>query len=194
MHKANAEKEDLIRQEADRMMTYHNPTGDYSVNLTVAHGVLIPAAGIDESNADNHYILWPRNIDEFCREVRERLMKKHKLKKLGIIVTDSHTTPLRWGVTGLTIGLAGVEPLMDIRGKQDLFGREMHLTQVDMIDPLAAMAGNVMGENDECTPIVIMRGDLKIEYSNTASMENFKIDPDYDLYRPLLDALPEVEH
>lgn len=194
VHKANAEKEDLIRQEADRMMTYHNPTGDYSVNLTVAHGVLIPAAGIDESNADNHYILWPRNIDEFCREVRERLMKKHKLKKLGIIVTDSHTTPLRWGVTGLTIGLAGVEPLMDIRGKQDLFGREMHLTQVDMIDPLAAMAVNVMGENDECTPIVIMRGDLKIEYSSTASMENFKIDPDYDLYRPLLDALPEVEH
>ena len=97
-------------------------------------------------------------------------------------------------MTGLTIGLAGVEPLMDIRGKQDLFGREMHLTQVDMIDPLAAMAVNVMGENDECTPIVIMRGDLKIEYSSTASMENFKIDPDYDLYRPLLDALPEVEH
>ena len=186
-------KEDLIRQEAERMITYRNPTGNYSVNLTVAHGVLIPAAGIDESNADNHYILWPRNIDEFCREVRARLMKKHGLKKLGVVVTDSHTTPLRWGVTGLAIGLAGVEPLEDIRGKKDLFGREMHLTQVDMIDPLAAMAVNTMGENNECTPIVIMRGDFKIKYSDKASMDNFKIEPDYDLYRPLLEALPKVE-
>ena len=189
----DATKEDLIRQEAERMIAYHNPTGDYNVNITVAHGVLIPAAGIDESNADNHFILWPEEIDAFCREVRTRLMKKHNLKKLGVVVTDSHTTPLRWGVTGLTIGLAGVEPLNDIRGKKDLFGREMHLTQVDMIDPLATMAVNVMGENNECTPIVIVRGDLKIKYSNTASMENFKIEPEMDIYRPLLEALPKVE-
>ena len=62
-----------------------------------------------------------------------------------------------------------------------------------MIDPLAAMAVNTMGENNECTPIVIMRGDFKIKYSDKASMDNFKIEPDYDLYRPLLEALPKVE-
>ena len=63
-------------------------------------------------------------------------MDKHHLTQLGVVATDSHTTPLRWGVTGIAIGLAGVEPLRDIRGEPDLFGRLMHLTKVDLIDPL----------------------------------------------------------
>ena len=187
------EKDDLIKQEADRYLAYNNAAGDFHVNLTVSHGVLIPAAGIDESNADGYYVLWPENTDEFCQEIRARLMQKHGLKKLGVVATDSHTTPLRWGVTGLTIGLAGVEPLRDIRGTTDLFGREMDLTQVNLIDPLASLAVLLMGESSECTPIVILRGYTGIPFSDTASMDNFRIAPELDLYAPLLNALPPTK-
>ena len=186
------EKTDLIRSEADRMLTYENTAGGFSVNLCLAHGTLIPAAGIDESNADGYYILWPEDIDEFCGVVRERLIKKFNLRNLGVVVTDSHTMPLRWGVTGLSIGLAGVEPLRDIRGTQDIFDRTMKITKVDLIDPLATLAVKEMGESSECTPIVILRGDLDIPFSDTASMKDFKIAPEMDLYRPLLDAIPKV--
>lgn len=188
------EKEDLIKQEADRFLSYENEAGGFGVNLTVSHGVLIPAAGIDESNANGYYILWPEGIDDFCREVRERLMKKFGLKELGVVATDSHTTPLRWGVTGLAIGLSGVEPTKDIRGEEDIFGRKMKLTKVDMIDPLTAMAVNLMGESNERTPIVIAKNCQHIVFSDEASMEGFKIEPETDLYRPLLDAIPLVEH
>lgn len=186
-------KEDLIRSEAERYLPYVNGTGDFHVNLTVNQGVLIPAAGIDESNADGHYVMWPREIDEFCREIRGRLMRKFNLGRLGVVSTDSHTTPLRWGVTGMAIGLAGIQPLRDIRGEKDLFGREMHVTQVDLVDPLAAMAVSLMGEGDECTPIVILRGYAGVVFDEEASMEDFKIEPEMDLYRPLLDVIPKVE-
>ena len=187
------EKEELIRQEADRYSSYVNKAGDFHVNLTVTQNVLISAAGIDESNADGYYVLWPEDIDEFCREVRRYLMKKHNLTKLGVVATDSHTTPLRWGVTGITIGLAGVEPLKDIRGEKDLFGREMRITKVDLIDPLTAMAVRFMGEGSECTPIVILRGYDGIPFSDTASMKDFKIEPELDLYRPLIEVLPKIQ-
>ncbi len=185
-------KEDLIRQEADRYLSYTNATGDFNVNLAVTQNVLIPAAGIDESNSNGYYTLWPKNIDNFCQEIRQYLMEKHELQNLGIVATDSHTTPLRWGVTGITIGLAGVEPVEDIRGEKDLFGREMRVTKVNLIDPLAAMAVLLMGEGDECTPIVILRGYNGIPFSDNASMKDFKIEPEMDLYRPLIEVLPKV--
>ena len=181
----------LIEQESDRFLPYVNEKGNFHVNLTVTNNVLIPAAGIDESNADGHYIMWPQNVDEFCQEIRHRLMKKHKISRLGIVATDSHTTPLRWGVTGITIGLAGVRPLKDIRGEKDLFGREIHVTQVNLIDPLAGMAVHLMGESDECTPIVILRDYHNLSFSDTASMNDFYISPETDLYAPLIAVLPK---
>lgn len=189
----DVEKEDLIRQEADRYLKYEKPSGDFHVNLTVTQNVLIPAAGIDESNADGYYVMWPKNIDALCAEIREKLMKKHNLTKLGVVATDSHTTPLRWGVTGIAIGLAGVEPVRDIRGEPDLFGRLMHVTKVDQIDPLTSMAVLLMGESDECTPIIILRGYDGVVFSDTANMDDFKIDPAIDLYSPLIDVLPKTK-
>jgi F420-0:gamma-glutamyl ligase len=186
-------KEELIKKEADRYLAYVNETGDFHVNLTVTQNVLIPAAGIDESNANGYYVMWPTGIDKLCQEIRTHLIKKHGLKHLGVIATDSHTTPLRWGVTGITIGLAGVEPLKDIRGEPDLFGRNMHITKVDLIDPLTSMAVLLMGEADERTPIVILRNYQGIPFSDSASMKDFKIDPETDLYSPLLKVMPKTK-
>lgn len=186
-------KEDLIKQESERYLSYNNSIGNYHVNLTVNQNVLIPAAGIDESNADGYYIMWPKNIDELCQQIRDRLIRNHHLTNLGIVATDSHTTPLRWGVTGITIGLAGINPLRDIRGVKDLFGRPMHITQVNQIDPLTSMAVLLMGESSESTPIVILRNYKGINFNNAASMKNFKISPDTDIYSPLIQVLPKIK-
>ena len=78
--------------------------------------------------------------------------------------------------------------------RSDIFGRAMHITQIDMIDPLAAMAVNLMGESNECTPIVILRNYKNIKFSNKASMKNFKIDPKLDLYQALIDVIPKVDN
>ena len=177
--------------EVDRYLPYVNDTGDFHVNLTVNQNVLIPSGGIDESNANGYYVLWPKNPDETCRKIRKELMDRTGVKNLGVVATDSHTTPLRWGVTGIAIGLAGVEPLEDIRGKEDLFGREMHITQIDKIDPLTSMAVAIMGESSEATPIVILRNYQDIEFKENASMKDFKIDPDFDLYSPLIKVIPK---
>ena len=184
------EKEDLIRECSEYYFPYDHP-GGWHVNLTVTDGVLIPAAGIDESNANGHYIMWPRDVDALCRELRDRLMKRTGAKRLGVVSTDSHTTPLRWGVTGITIGLAGVEPTRDIRGDSDIFGREMKITKVNQLDALTGMAVLLMGEADEQTPVVILRGYDGLEFSDTASMEGYKIGIEEDLYKPLLDVMRE---
>jgi len=68
----------------------------------------------------------------------------------------------------------------------------MRVTQVDLLDPLAAMAVLLMGESDECTPVVILRGYAGALFDAQASMEDFKIAPEMDLYRPLIEVLPEI--
>ncbi len=180
-------KEQLIKNEADYWLPCEH-RGGFRINLTITDNVLIPAAGIDESNANGHYIMWPKDIDGLCAEIRLRLVDRHGLKNLGVVATDSHTTPLRWGVTGITIGLAGVEPLEDIRGRKDIFGRDMKMTQINKIDPLTSMAVLLMGEADETVPIVILRGFDNIKFNEKASMQGYKISPDDDIYQPLLDA------
>lgn len=186
--KANVDKKKLIAQECTHYLPYEHHAG-FMVNLTITNNILIPSAGIDESNADGHYILWPKDTDNLCGEIRKRLMKKHKLKNLGVVSTDSHTTPLRWGVTGITVGLSGVEPLRDLRGEADIFGRKMSVTKVNIIDALAGAAVLCMGETAEQTPIVILRGFTNIKFSNTSSMKDFTISPEDDLYSPLLDVM-----
>jgi len=183
-----ADKDDLIRQEAEHWLPYVHHAG-WKFNLTITDNVLIPAAGIDESNANGHYILWPKQMDALCTEIRARLVRRLGLGNLGVVSTDSHTTPLRWGVTGIAVGLSGVEPLEDIRGRKDIFGREMNVTQVNKIDALTSMAVLLMGEAAETQPIVILRDYKDIVFDEKASMRDFKIPPDDDIYRPLLDAI-----
>lgn len=185
---AGTDKTELIKREATRYLSYRHPSG-FNANLTVTDNILIPAAGIDESNANGHFIMWPKNVCKLCAEIRARIIKRCGIKTLGVISTDSHTTPLRWGVTGITTGLSGVRPLKDLRGVGDIFGRKMKLTQVNQIDPLTGIAVLLMGEAAEQTPIVILRNYQSIVFDKKGSMADFKIPPEMDLYKPLLDVM-----
>jgi len=182
-------KEELIKQEADMWLPYESKSDGWHGNLTITDNILIPCAGIDESNANGHYILWPKDVDALCRQIRARLMEKNGIGRLGVVSTDSHSMPLRRGVTGITTGFAGIEPLRDIRGEKDIFGRATQTVRINLIDPLAAMAVLFMGEGAEQIPIVILRGWDKIKFCEGRGMEDFKIPLEADIYQPLLEVM-----
>ena len=188
----DTDKEKLINRESTRTLKSKNREG-FVCCLTVTDNILIPNAGIDESNANGHYILWPHDTDKLCADIRNHLTKKHNIKNLGIVSTDSHTTPLRWGVTGITTGLSGIKPLKDIRGNADIFGRKIQTVRVNMIDPLTSIAVLLMGEAAERIPIVILRNYKNIEFDANGDMSDFKIAPESDIYAPLLDTMKKAK-
>ena len=114
-------------------------------------------AGIDESNAKDKIILLPKNPFETAELIQKKLIKKFNLKRLGILITDTKSLPLRIGTIGKAIGYAGFKPLKNYIGKKDLFGRKSRYTQSNIADALAASAVLIMGEGNEQIPIVIIR-------------------------------------
>src|SRR5258708_22706784 len=145
-------KSSLITKEADYILPKRSIVGS-DIYLTIKDHTLIPSAGIDESNGKGYYILWPKNTNLLCKQICTYLKKKHGLKKLAVVATDSHTTPLRWGVSGISIGFYGLEPVYDYRGKKDIFGRKLKYTQANIVDALSSMAVLLMGDGAEKMPM-----------------------------------------
>jgi coenzyme F420-0:L-glutamate ligase/coenzyme F420-1:gamma-L-glutamate ligase len=74
------------------------------------------------------------------------------------MIIDSHGRAWRNGIVGVTIGISGVPGVIDKRGEIDLFGYELKATEIGSADELAAAASLMMGQVDERTPIVHVRG------------------------------------
>jgi putative folate metabolism gamma-glutamate ligase len=186
--KDTIDKRSLIYQEADLVLDCDNNL--YDLYLTIKNGILIPSAGIDESNVDNVYVLYPENIQEIMTKIWGYLREKHNLKKLGVLMTDSHTTIMRRGVTGIALGWCGFEPLYSYINKPDLYNRPLKVTQVNILDSLATSAVFVMGEGNEQTPLEIIKHAPKISFLDRhptqEEKESIRISMDEDLYAPLL--------
>ncbi len=178
-------KNELIKREAEAWLPPGKVAG-HEFYLTIKEHTLIPSAGIDESNADGYYVLWPRNVNVLLKTIRARFMKQYKLKNLGVVATDSHTQPLRTGVTGISVGLVGFEPLRDYRNKKDVFGRQLKYTQANIADALSAMAVLLMGEGSERTPLLILRGAKFLKFTNKPTHQKLFFPAKKDLYYPLL--------
>lgn len=154
--------------------------------LIVEHlrGFISANAGIDHSNvrggAGEWVLLLPEDPDRSARQIRAALEDIYQVK-LGVLIIDSHGRAWRMGTVGTSIGLSGVPGLVDLRGKEDLFGYTLRITQVAAADELAAAASLVMGQADEGTPIVHVRG---FPYSLRESMLSEIIRPqEQDLFR-----------
>lgn len=170
----------LIRKTADKLLE----EGD--MVLTLKNHVLIPNAGIDRSNTPKDYaVLWPEKPFETAQELRKKLASEFKLKKLGILMIDSHCQPLRLGTSGLAIGWAGFKGVEDVRGKKDLFGKKMRYTQIAVADNLASAANLLMGETDASVPFVIVRGFKAKWTAKKASEKDYFIEPKDCIYRGL---------
>ncbi len=126
--------------------------------LTVKGGVISPNAGLDRSNIPSgQVVLLPRDPFATAESLRAQLQAAARCR-LGVLLSDSWLMPGRFGTTGVAIAMAGFQPIRDERGKSDLFGNPMAVTQIGMADALAVCAQVVMGERDEATPFAIVRG------------------------------------
>jgi len=134
--------------------------------LIVEHrlGFVCANAGIDHSNVagdgdknEEWILMLPENPDASAREIQKKLEEKRGAH-LGVMIIDSHGRAWREGVVGVAIGLAGMPGVVDMRGKSDLFGYKLKITTIGVADELAAAASLVMGQANEATPIVHVRG------------------------------------
>lgn len=149
----------LVIQEADKVFPG-------KMLLTLKDGILIPSAGIDRSNApENYAILWPKKPWETAQNLHAKLSKKFKLKKLGVVIIDSHCQPLRWGTTGIALSWAGFEGVEDCRGEKDIFGKPLKVTKKAVADNLSSTALLVMGEAAERIPFALARG-ANVKFTN----------------------------
>jgi len=141
---------ELILHESDEIVG-----GTPGVVLTMKQGFLYPNAGIDNSNAPpGHVVLFPADAQKSASEIRKRMSNG---KKIGVIIGDSRTHPLRLGCVGVALACEGLEPVEDVRGQKDLFGRELKITRKAVADNLVSAAQIIMGEGDEGIPAVIIR-------------------------------------
>ncbi|WOF16541.1 coenzyme F420-0:L-glutamate ligase [Methanoplanus sp. FWC-SCC4] len=126
--------------------------------LSMKNGTLLPNAGIDGSNAPpGAVVTLPKDPDKSARKIHDEILLKTGINT-GIIVADSRTHAMRLGCSGVAIGCYGMTAVTDERGKTDLFGRELEVTQLAIADSIASAAELTMGEANECTPAAIVRG------------------------------------
>jgi putative folate metabolism gamma-glutamate ligase len=182
------DKDELIKQEAQFFLP--RPKNQYNVSFAIARGILAASAGIDESNANGYYVLWPKDPQKTANDVRQYLKRRFKLQDVGVIITDSKTTPMRWGVTSIGLAYSGFKSLKDYIGKEDLFGRKFQFEKLSIIDSLATSASVTMGEGNEQTPLAIISDIpfVKFQDKNPTKKElkELEITLDIDIYGPFL--------
>lgn len=180
----NANKDKLVAQEANFYLPKEE--NNYGVYITIKDTILAATAGIDESNTDGKIVFWPKNPQESANKIREYLVNKYKLKNVGVLITDSKTTPLRWGVTGIGLSHSGFKAINDYVGTEDLFGREFKMTKVNVMDGLAAGAAVLMGETTEQTPLGVITDIPFVHFQDhnptDEELKNLHIPIDDDVY------------
>jgi coenzyme F420-0:L-glutamate ligase/coenzyme F420-1:gamma-L-glutamate ligase len=144
------------------------------------HGFVCASAGVDSSNAPGPetVVLLPEDPDASAARLRRRL---HELTGVapGVIVSDSFGRPWRQGTTDVAVGLAGVKPLLDLKGERDPAGYELHATVIAVADELASAAELVMGKTAGI-PAAVVRG---ADAAGDGSARDLIMPPERDLFR-----------
>jgi F420-0:gamma-glutamyl ligase len=186
------DKEELIARECEYFLP--TDTNRYGFHITITGNTFVAAAGIDESNADGNYVLWPLDPQRSANDARAYLVERFKLKEVGVIITDSTSIPLRFGTVGAAIAFSGFKPLHSYIGTQDLFGRELRVERASVVTSLAVTASYVMGEGNEQTPITLFTDIPSIDFiphdPTPEDINAIKVDMDDDVYYALLKNAP----
>lgn len=166
---------ELILREADRILKIRR-----GVILTMKRGLICANAGVDQSNAPkSKAILLPRNPEKSAERLRLALISGAGAR-IGVVISDSVVHPLRLGTVGQAIATAGIEPVIDCRGKLDLYGKPLKITYRAVADQLASAAQLVMGEAGERVPAAVVR-EVEIELVERPKLSP-KISPRRCLY------------
>lgn len=125
--------------------------------ITSSDYIMAPNAGIDKSNAKKGtVILYPSDPYEVAEQIRRKFLLSCHVR-LGIIIADSRLMPARAGTVGVAIACAGIEPVSDLRGNNDLYGNPLKVTMQAVADDLASIANLKMGEGAEAVPAALIR-------------------------------------
>ena len=143
----------VVEQESVRVLRRR---GDLIISET-KHGFVCANAGVDRSNVDaDQAALLPDDPDRSARRIRDGIRAKAGVE-VAVIVSDTFGRPWRRGVADVAIGSAGVRPILDLRGTEDTTGRELQVTEVAIVDEVAAAAELVMGKAENI-PVAVIRG------------------------------------
>ncbi len=144
------------------------------------HGFVCASAGVDHSNAPEAgmLVLLPLDPDGSARRIRATIRERAGVD-VAVIVADSFGRPFRHGTTDVAIGVAGMDPLLDLRGTVDRVGYELRSSRVAIADELAAAADLARGKHDG-VPVVVVRG---VAVSGNGAATELVMSPDRDLFR-----------
>lgn len=123
-------------------------------------GLILANAGIDQSNVgcgEDVVLLLPKDADATASALRAELQQRTGLN-LAVLIIDSIGRAWRTGTVGTAIGISGMPGLVDLRSRPDLTGRQLETSELGVADEAAAAASLLMGQANEGTPIVLLRG------------------------------------
>ncbi len=185
------DKNILVESEADEYIPREK--NQYGFCISIKNNTIIASAGIDESNGDGFYVLWPRDPQGSVNAIRRYVQKKFSVKHVGVIMTDSHVMPLRWGTVGTCLAYSGFVPVQNYIGKPDLFGRTLKVTKSNIAEGLAAAAVLAMGEGNECTPLALIRDCERVQFvdedPSQEELASLVIERKDDVFASLLKAV-----
>lgn len=173
---ADPRQVEAILREAVRIVRVRGPL----VIAETRHGFVCASAGVDASNApaEGTLVLLPLDPDASAARLRERL-RELTGRTVGVLVTDSFGRPWRQGTTDVAIGAAGVQVLLDLRGRTDASGYELRSTQIAVGDEIAGAAELVLGKA-RGVPAAIVRG---LELAGDGRARELVMPPERDLFR-----------
>lgn len=144
---------DLVEDEAVSIVRRR---GDLIIART-RHGFICANAAVDRSNVAGGYaLLLPVDPDRSAHRLRTLIARSTGVE-VGIVITDTFGRPWRRGLVDVAIGVSGVAPILDLIGTKDTYGNELNVTEVAIVDEIAAAADLVMGKANSI-PVAIVRG------------------------------------
>ncbi len=149
------ESRKVLREKPGTLIVEHK-NGFICANAGIDHSNVV-GIDVNGSNPEDWVLLLPENSDDSAARIRVGLEKNFN-KRFGVLIIDSHGRAWRNGTVGTTIGLSGMPGLVDLRGRPDIFGFRLQITQVGAADELAAAASLVMGQAAEMQPVVLVQG------------------------------------
>ena len=184
-------RDKLVAEEAAYYLPRHSHKYDFCISIK--NNTFVATAGIDRSNGNGKLVLWPKDPQKAVNDIREFLQKQYNVRHIGVITTDSKTSPLRWGVTGTALAHSGFKALKSYIGEEDVFGRPLQFEQLNIAESLASAVVTVMGEGGEQTPLAVVADVPFIEFQdhNPTSEElgKLKIELEDDVFYPLITAV-----
>jgi len=167
---------EVILAESRRIVRSRPPL----VIAETRHGFVCASAGVDASNAPapDTVVLLPLDPDASAEHIRAGVRERAGVG-VGVVVSDSFGRPWRNGITDVAIGVAGLRPLLDLRGVRDSAGYELRVTVIAVADEIAAAADLARSKTDG-VPAVVVRG-LYLAGEGTA--QELVMPADRDLFR-----------